>query len=159
MTQLAPTLVRCAEPRDRQDWRRALRAMLVLVAAVGLLAQAPVAPDSPEGRRLAAERYLAAMPFDDIVAEMIRELSRGVPEQDRDRFVRLMQSTVRPYFLKHLTIENLVKHFTVDEIDAMTRFNASPEGRSILKKFGPYMADLMPAIQAELLRVAAEIKL
>ena len=38
----------------------------------------------------------------------------------------------------------------VKEINALAAFYASPEGRSITKKFGAYIADVMPAIQEEM---------
>ena len=37
---------------------------------------------------------------------------------------------------------------------ALAAFYGSPEGRSITKKFGAYMADVMPAIQEELSALA-----
>jgi len=44
----------------------------------------------------------------------------------------------------------MVKHFTTRELSAMADFYGSPEGKSALEKFGPYMGDIMPMLQAEM---------
>jgi hypothetical protein len=52
----------------------------------------------------------------------------------------------------------MVRHFTVRELNALTDFYGSPEGRSAMKKFGAYMADVMPAIQQEMARAIQQYK-
>ena len=42
-----------------------------------------------------------------------------------------------------------MKHFTVNELKAMTAFYSTPEGKSIRPKLGVYMADIMPQISKE----------
>jgi hypothetical protein len=44
----------------------------------------------------------------------------------------------------------LVKHFTTEELKALADFYSSPVGKSAMQKFGGYMADLMPTMQAEM---------
>ncbi|HUQ08876.1 MAG TPA: DUF2059 domain-containing protein, partial [Steroidobacteraceae bacterium] len=51
---------------------------------------------------------------------------------------------------KQAMLISMVKYFTTRELDAMAKFYGSPEGKSSLEKFGPYMADVMPMIQAEM---------
>jgi len=46
----------------------------------------------------------------------------------------------------------MVRHFTVRELNALADFYGSPEGRSVMNKFGSYMADITPALQQEMLR-------
>jgi hypothetical protein len=46
----------------------------------------------------------------------------------------------------------------VPEIEALTRFYSSSEGKAIMKKFGPYMGDLTPQVQAEILRALREVR-
>ena len=53
-------------------------------------------------------------------------------------------------------MEGLVKNFTVGELNAMTAFYGSPEGQSASKKFGPYMAGIMPQIQQEVKKAMDE---
>ena len=73
-----------------------------------------------------------------------------MPEERREEFKKALVKVVKAERLENITLEALVKHFTVKEIDALAAFYGSPEGRSITKKFGAYLADVMPAIQEEL---------
>jgi hypothetical protein len=54
--------------------------------------------------------------------------------------------------LEKAATEAMVKHFTVREINALADFHGSPEGRSVMKMFGAYMAEVMPATQREVER-------
>ena len=55
-----------------------------------------------------------------------------------------------------ITMEGLVKNFTVGELNAMTAFYGSPDGQSASKKFGAYMAGIMPQIQQEVKKAMDE---
>jgi hypothetical protein len=52
--------------------------------------------------------------------------------------------------------QGLVRHFTAKEINAVANFYGSPEGRSIMKKFGVYIAELQPIIQREIRKAASK---
>ena len=52
--------------------------------------------------------------------------------------------------------KSLIKHFTADELKALADFYGSPVGKSAMKKFGAYMADVMPAIQTEMMKAQAK---
>ena len=49
-----------------------------------------------------------------------------------------------------IILKALVKHFTVNEIKAMTAFYSSPEGKSIRQKMMPIWAEVMPQVNQEL---------
>jgi hypothetical protein len=51
----------------------------------------------------------------------------------------------------------MVKHFTTEELKALADFYGSPVGKSAMQKFGAYMADLMPIIQAEMMKAQAKL--
>ena len=53
---------------------------------------------------------------------------------------------------------SMVARFTVGEIDALADFYGSPEGKSVMKKLGLYMADVMPVIEAETMRAVERVK-
>jgi hypothetical protein len=53
-------------------------------------------------------------------------------------------------------LDGLAKNFTVGELDTMVTFYGSPGGRSALKKFGPFMAEIMPQIQEKVKKGLAE---
>ncbi len=134
-------------------------AAIVVCGAVMLMGQAPSrAADTPENRRLAAERYLAIAPRDEMIAELVRQMAEGVPSRERTEFVRQLKPLVKPEYVNRVTADALVKHFTVREINALAAFYGSPEGKAIMKKFGSYTADVMAALQPEMTRLADEAR-
>jgi hypothetical protein len=54
-------------------------------------------------------------------------------------------------------MDAVVKNFTTDELKALADFYGSPVGKSAMQKFGTYMADIMPAIQAEIIKAQAKL--
>ena len=51
----------------------------------------------------------------------------------------------------------MVKHFTTEELKALADFYGSPVGKSAMQKFGAYMADIMPVMQAEIIKASAKL--
>jgi Uncharacterized protein conserved in bacteria (DUF2059) len=51
----------------------------------------------------------------------------------------------------------MVKNFTTEELKALADFYGSPVGKSAMQKFGAYMADIMPVVQAEIMKAAAKM--
>jgi hypothetical protein len=115
-------------------------------------------PDTPDARRNAALRYLAAIPTHAMVDDMIETLAKQIPVARRDEFVGLMKKLTPLDKIEALTFEAIVKYFTAAEIEAMTNFYSSVEGKSITKKLGIYMGEMMPKIQAEVLRALQEVR-
>ena len=109
------------------------------------------AEDSKERRALAAERYLNAVPISQLLEDTFREMSKSLPEALREGFVNQMRMVVRADLLEEATRASLILHFTVDELNAMAEFYSSPHGASAMRKFGAYMADVMPAVQEEVI--------
>ena len=109
------------------------------------------ANDSKEARTQAAERYLAVVPISQLLDDTFREMSKSLPEALREGFVTQMRIVVRADLLKEATRASLIRHFTVDELNAMAEFYSSPHGASAMRKFGAYMADVMPAVQEEVI--------
>ncbi len=133
-------------------------AVLVLsLAALPMGAQSVL--DTPANRLAAAQRYLKAVPPADMVSETVDQVALQVPEGRRVDFKRALAKVVSSERIEKITLDAVVKHFTVREIDALTAFYASPEGKSITKKFGAYLADVMPALQEELKKAVDEINL
>ena len=104
------------------------------------------AEDSREGRALAAERYLNAVPISQLLEDTFREMSKSLPEALREGFVKQMRMVVRADLLEEATRASLIRHFTVDELNAMAEFYSSPHGASAMRKFGAYMADVLSLI-------------
>lgn len=144
---------------SRVAMRRVAGVAIVALLALALPGWPGAQPrDTPEARRAAALTYLAAVPTASMVDDMINAIAQQVPLERREEFVRLMRKIMSIDKLNALTLEGVVKHFTVGEIEALTIFYGSAEGQAIMKKFGGYMGDLMPAVQAEMFRALQEVR-
>ncbi len=128
---------------------RYLLSLLILFSAV-TFASGDTSGDTPETRHLAAERYLQVADLPKLLGDMTDQMARTVPEDKRDQFKVLMKKHVRVDVLREAMLAAMVKNFTSRELNALANFYGSPEGRSAMTKIGSYMADLMPAIQAEM---------
>ena len=133
---------------------------LIVVAIVGVQpALAESIPDTQANRRAAAVLYLQAVPLKRVVDDMVVEIAAQLPEDQRDEFVDIMTNTIQWDVVEKATLASMVRHFTVQELNALADFQGSPEGQSVMKKFGAYMADAMPVLQQELVRALQQIEL
>ena len=120
----------------------------IVVLMIGVqLALAGSTPDTPDNRQAAAERYLAVVPMESMIADVTEATAAQLPEDQREAVVVLMTDTFRWDVLERAMLRSMVRHFTVGELNALADFSGSPEGRSAMKKFGAYMADVMPTLQ------------
>jgi uncharacterized protein len=131
--------------------------LLVVCCAGGASIFAQVVLDTPANRLAAAKRYLQAVPPASMVADSVDRVVSQVPPDRRDKFKQALSKVISSDRIEKITLDAVIKHFTVKEINALAAFYASPEGRSITKKFGAYIADVMPAIQEELAMAVEEI--
>jgi hypothetical protein len=115
-------------------------------------------PDNPENRTKMANRYLEVMPTKIMLRGIARREAHRFPEKDRQPFMEIMESPDIEKETNHLMLEGLVKNFTVGELKAMVTFYADPDGQSALKKFGPFMAGVMPQIQEKVEKDLAETR-
>jgi hypothetical protein len=128
-----------------------MRHLLVSVLLLCLPTFASAADaDTPATRRVQAERYLAVSNFEKLLADMTAAMTQNLPQDKADDVKNLLTRHVRMDALEEATLISMVKHFTTRELAAMADFYGSPEGKSALEKFGPYMGDIMPMIQAEM---------
>ena len=135
--------------------------LLVALLPVCLFAAPAIAgdlPDTPANRYLAAEAYLKVSPLDPMVEETTGELLKVIPPEHHAAFRESMNRMMDRINLEELTINAVVKHFTVKEINAMTAFYGSPEGQSILRKFPVYVKEIMPQIMGVIPEVIKEIE-
>jgi hypothetical protein len=114
------------------------------------------AVDNPQTRRVQAERYLLATDLPKMLSDSTTAMTQNLPPEKAAEVKALMSKYVRIDALKEAMLTTMVKHFTTRELAALANFYGSPEGKSALQKFGPYMADTMPLIQAEMRRAAEQ---
>jgi hypothetical protein len=115
------------------------------------------APDTPDTRRHEAERYLQATPPKALFEDMADKMAANLPPDQRDQFKKLMTSQLDIAALTKAMIDSMVKHFTTEELKALADFYGSPVGKSAMQKFGAYMADIMPAMEAEIMKAQAKL--
>jgi hypothetical protein len=148
---LLPTEVYHSIPMQKQTCTLTI---LILFISCGF---ALCAPDTPETRRHEAERYLQATPPKALFEDMADKMAANLPPDQRDQFKKLMTSQLDIAALTKAMIDSMVKHFTTDELKALADFYGSPVGKSAMQKFGAYMADIMPTIEAEIMKAQAKL--
>jgi hypothetical protein len=84
--------------------------------------------------------------------DMFSEMSKQLPEDQRQQFVERIKTVVRADALETIARTSMIKTFTADELNALADFYGSKHGSSAMQKFGVYMAQVMPAIQTEVQR-------
>ena len=126
---------------------------LLSLLALSLSATAAVAEeDTEENRKLAADKYLKVYSLSELFGDMANQMGQAMPAEQRKAFIETMTKNIDTVSLQKVMKTNLVKHFTVSELNAMTVFLSSTEGKSAMKKLGAYMRDCMPAIQQEVMK-------
>ena len=130
--------------------------LLLMASACTDTGQVKSLPDNPENRIAAAKKSLEAMPPKELLQGMAARFAPNLPEKDRKAFLEVMDSADLEKAATRIMEEGMTKNFTVGELNAMAAFYGSPEGKSAAKKFGPYMAGVMPQIQQEVKKAMDE---
>jgi hypothetical protein len=112
-------------------------------------AYAAEVPDTHGNRLAAARSYLEVASMREMVKDMIAETAKNLPEKNRQIYIKYMTDFIRVDVLESAAQASMARHFTLKELNALTAFYSSAEGRSAMKKFGAYMGDVMPVIQKE----------
>ena len=131
---------------------------MLLAASHTIEAFAADIPDTRENRMAAARSYLKVVPVKDMMRDMIAESAKKVPETTRSEYVKAVLGTLRVDVIENAALASMAQHFTVRELNALTAFYGSQDGQSAMRKFSTYMADLMPAIQKEMIHVQRQLE-
>ena len=131
----------------------------IIILAVTLLTSSlfVLGADTPETRRNEAERYLQVNPPKALFEDMADKMAANFPPDQREQFKHMMTADLDIAALSKAMTDAMVKHFTTEELKALADFYGSPVGKSAMQKFGAYMADLMPILQAEILKAQAKL--
>lgn len=131
--------------------------MRLFLSAFLLLTTLPLIPalaataDTPENRRIAAEAYFKVEKPAELAGKMTQAVAAQMPEPQRTDFMNFMHDHDPVASMMPQLQDVVVKTFSVSEIEALTRFYGSPEGRAIKAKLPTYMANIMPIIQANVM--------
>jgi hypothetical protein len=131
--------------------------LFVLVALIFCASSAFSATDTPETRRKEAERYLQVSPPKALFEDMADKMAANLPADQREQFKKIMTTQMDIAALSKAMTDAMVKNFTTEELKALADFYGSPVGKSAMQKFGAYMADIMPVVQAEIMKAAAKM--
>lgn len=120
-----------------------------------------LAQDDMNARLKAARAYEDTTPVIDLMDNMVEEFKKNPQIGDDPAMMDIMFGAMDKQAMKEDTIKLMAKHFTVDELNALTAFYSSPEGKSVMNKMPLYMSESMPIIQREVMKgvgaVQAEI--
>jgi hypothetical protein len=129
-----------------------MKKFIMAFAIVALVAaSARAVEDNKTTREKEADRFLSVMTVREMCTDIAEQIGKSVTADHRKAFQKR--------FLKHMdmpAIEKvmkaaLVKVFTAEELSTLADFYSIPAGKSAMKKMaGPYMAEIMPTLQAEI---------
>jgi hypothetical protein len=129
---------------------------LLTALALFVASSAFAIENTPENRRKQAMRYLEATPPKELLADMTEQMAKNIPEAQQQMFRDAMTKYIDVDALSAAITEAMIKNFTADELGALADFYGSPLGKSAMKKFGGYMADVMPAMQMQVMQAVAK---
>lgn len=129
---------------------------VVPVAFLGFIFSVPALadiPDSPAERQKAVARYFQVAPVKRAVEDTLNQmLMMQMPPQQRDAYVKQTMAGMRLDAIEQAASDSMQHRFTAGEINALTDFLQTPEGRSAMDKMRDYTADIMPVFQQEVMR-------
>jgi hypothetical protein len=126
--------------------------VLSLVVALSSASIAAAQTDTPEARVQAVDRYFREVSMRDMMTEMVTEVSKQLPPEQRAPFETALLRNLRLDVVEAAARKSLARHLTVEELDTFTEFLRRPAGKSAMGKMKFYMADLMPVVQEEIVR-------
>jgi hypothetical protein len=128
------------------------KSIAATVAILLLCAVAWALDDTPANRGQQADRYLAAMPVKEMLANMVAQVSKNIPAKQRQAFRDMLTKHLDMPALEKVMRESLAKRLTADELKAMADFYGSAVGKSAMKKLNACMGDFVPAVQLEMMK-------
>jgi hypothetical protein len=130
----------------------------VLILFIFISLPALALEDSNENRLQQAERYMATTPTEEMMEDLAKNMSMNLPPEQRQDFRAILLEHLNINTLSNAMITSMVKAFTADELAALADFYGSPIAKSAMKKMGGYMADIIPTVQAEIMRAVGEME-
>ena len=129
-------------------------ASLIVATSTCVLAQST--DDTPENRGQMADRYLKSVDLKDQFAMLVKPMTASLAPEVSEKIARHFATDVDYGVLAEAMKKSLVKTFTLEELKVMTEVSESPVYKKARSKMGALMADVMPALRAEIARVTAK---
>lgn len=115
--------------------------------------------DTEANRTKAAGRYLQAVPITELTNDLIEQMGKNQTPEKKAWIRMVLTNCIDAKALESIIRTTMVKVFTADELEALADFYSSKAGKSAMRKFGLYVAESMPLIQAETLKAIEKSKL
>lgn len=132
---------------------------LMLIPILLTLLASPAGAETRAEREAAARRYLQVVPALEIVEEASLSRFRTLPPVDAHELAKAFVAELQLEPIERAIVDALVRDFTVAELDALTGFYASPNGRTAMRKLGRSMDRLLPAMEQEIDRAFTAVQL
>jgi hypothetical protein len=121
---------------------------------VGALALALMLASSPAGaqsdRRAAAEAYARVVDYPLLTEKAATQRAAELPVAEREAFVEFITDQVDFDMTRFYAISAMVDLFEASELEALTSFAATPQGRSALAKLPALGAILIPIVERQI---------
>lgn len=126
-----------------------LTGLLLAGLAIGDVgAAAPKAADTLQSRQAAAKVYLTIQPVSKMYQDAVLQMAENFPADKREQFIKDMNDAVDIPKLEQLAVESLVKNFSTPELNVMTSFYSSKEGKAIYDKMPNYLSDIVQGMRS-----------
>ena len=116
--------------------------------------QTPIG-DSDAERIAEARKLYTVMDLPALVDGLVEKAVSSGSGADKDSLRAFIQREIRWPYLEEMIVGALVKNFTASEIRALAEFQGNPAGKSSLKGYPAYLAEVGAPLQAEIQRVIA----
>ena len=107
--------------------------------------------DTPANRTAEARRYLEVVPPREMFHDVAENMASAKPAAQAAELEAIFTKHIDIEAFETFLLESLTKVFTAEELRALADFYSSPAGKSVMKKFGEYMAEAMPFIQEQVM--------
>ena len=132
--------------------------LLVFIVLMFCFSHSFALEDTPGNRKAAAEKYMEVASTDAMMKDVVDGMSMNMPPEKRDEFRSFMLEYVDYSVIDQSIKAAMMRHFTAEELEALTDFYSRPVAESAMKKFGLYMANVMPVIEAEMMRAVGQLQ-
>jgi hypothetical protein len=135
---------------------KSITVLLLLFATASVASAQGTDSDTEANRREAVKEYLEVQPVEKMMRDVVEKMSAGMPGESKE-LTQAMMDELRYDTLRTAMIDAMANTFTVEEIEALTQFYSTPEGRSVMEKMSSYMAKLQPVIMKEVQRSMKQV--
>jgi hypothetical protein len=125
------------------------RSMSLCALALALIG--PTIPASAQGdRQAAAEAYARVVDYPLLIEKAATRKAAELPASERKAFIEFITEEVDFEMTRFYAIIAMVDLFEASELEALTSFAATPEGRSALAKLPALGAVLTPIVERQI---------